>query len=376
MIICDVGSGTSWACDSAVASTGWAQDGTCITDGSCDTSGHVCYTGANYISDCTSCAEGNTCDSDATLGDYSADGICFNSGGLLCCDGTEDYEDAGASGDCCYNGAILNHNSISGYALCDNGALYDCNNQEAMNPAAETESTSCDNVGNYWCSYINTWEATRVAADCCPNPDGDPNSANCDQVGGEEWNHGDTSGDCDANKWLIGDYDDSGSGNDDIWGVWTQNNSYWFYILMNVSSGTVDADLRIYFDTDEDGTYECYVNQDTVRDSTTHVACSGGSAGTYATANNFAEYQIDLDDYICDTCCGGSSGDCGASTRIYVDDPNGDDRAPNSSYALYDFSDTCGGGGPNAPIPEFPFGAVVAFVILLLMTALLAPKPL
>ena len=76
MVTCDTSFGHGWACDSVAASTGWEQDGTCLTFGTCDTSGEICYDGADYIDDCSTCGYATTdndhCDSDATSGgDYS-----------------------------------------------------------------------------------------------------------------------------------------------------------------------------------------------------------------------------------------------------------------------------------------------------------------
>ena len=57
------------------------------------------------------------------------------------------------------------------------------------------------------------------------------------------------------------------------------------------------------------------------------------------------------------------------AVRIYVEDPDvSNDRAPDSDYQTHDFSSTC--NGPETPIPELPFGAIIALLLPLLLLTL------
>ncbi len=375
---CTTTSGDS--CDTTTGNGNFTQDGTCASDGgdNCDNSGHVCFDTANYQADCSSCSEGHTCDSSVTGGDYSANGDCFNAAGsLICCYGTQDMNDTNADTQCCYNGDVKADDWNSASAACINGGLYDCGSQISMDEEADADYCSNPESGSLWCGYANTWVSNRINADCCPVVDAIPNSTTCPIIDDSgqywEWNDGSTSTECAVNKWLIQDTDDSG-GNDDIWGVWAQNNTYGLYILLNISSGTPAGNLRIYIDTDESAPAQCYANSTGIYQVSGDTPCTGHPNLDYASSGDgYAEYRIDLD-YACGSCCGGG-GSCPQYLYLYVEDPNADnDRAPDSGYAEYNFA--CGGGGPSVPIPEFIFGAITAFVILLFITYLFAPKPL
>jgi hypothetical protein len=213
----------------------------------------------------------------------------------------------------------------------------------------------------------------------CPIIDGDPATDSCGgTAGSHEWNYTDSSGSCPDNKWLIDDpASDAGSDNDDIDDVWSQDDDTYFSLMIKTAGTTPDNNLRIYFDPDEDGSYECYAY---TSDGSTVTFSGGAGCGTTgseysdAGANGYAEYKVDIN-YICaaatDCCSSGADGCTGTSgsTRIYVEDPDAsNDRAPDSGYYDHDFSSTC--DGPSNPIPEFPIGAIIALLLPLILLGL------
>jgi hypothetical protein len=109
-------SGSDWDSYDSNGGTSFVANGICTSQGG-DTTGEACFTGAAYMSDCSSCSNGNACDSDITNGAYSADGIC--SDGNCCTSYVVDvnnnavFDDASSCGACAssYNGYRCDSNS-------------------------------------------------------------------------------------------------------------------------------------------------------------------------------------------------------------------------------------------------------------------------
>jgi len=179
------GSGTAYSC----ASVGNTEDDTTGTQ--CNNectycTGGLCtnvpqgYESNNYITAPNECltaqwmcnatgASGTCADPDAAsnvcgYGTYATATYLTNGTGgtSKCCgdDAGEDFEQTAAAGaSCCYNASVLSDSSSSGAILCEDGQLYDCNSQVAIDGSVDTGKVTGDQVGTACCGADNTWSA-------------------------------------------------------------------------------------------------------------------------------------------------------------------------------------------------------------------------
>ncbi|MFH1442687.1 MAG: hypothetical protein ABIG96_01515 [Candidatus Micrarchaeota archaeon] len=157
---CDDTSGD--ACDDSIDGSGFVQTGICAAN-ACDTSGHVCYTGAAFAADCSSCSESNACDSTITSGgDYNADGVCAAT--TTCCTGFGSDPTDSSSIDVCGNSGDAEQvacNTHNGY-YCDDVSDHSWDTAGSKICAVTGES---DALGGY--------TAYQAEGECCGDDGGE-----------------------------------------------------------------------------------------------------------------------------------------------------------------------------------------------------------
>jgi hypothetical protein len=172
--------------DCDVAATGiettWtsARNGLCVSGSTCAQL-EICLNVSTYYGNDSKCSENNTCASDVSAGNgyipngwvfYNTDNASLTDGiGGLCCNGGEDYNHSQASGNCCYNGTIMAHNTTyAGDAnmLCFNGTLFDCGSINTTYPDLDVNVADCGNVSGRYCDIAGatgTWNS-GIPDDC------------------------------------------------------------------------------------------------------------------------------------------------------------------------------------------------------------------
>jgi hypothetical protein len=140
-----------------------ATDTTCCTDTTtiwesvgCSSSG---VAGSSFDRDTSQarCEEGVA--TGCTAYSWLANGVAGTSD---CCgdDSGEDFEQTESAGrSCCYDALVLADDGESNSILCEDGQVYDCGTQVAIDGGVDTESTHCEIVGNNYCDVTggNVW---------------------------------------------------------------------------------------------------------------------------------------------------------------------------------------------------------------------------
>jgi len=175
------GTNSTWCCDSNTDCVDDAPDQGDKVSGDPDSTNSGCYgtgtlrnTGAGDGADTEECRSSiwYAQDTDSTACGNAGNTWLSNGAGTYsdCCgdDSGEDFEQTESAGrTCCYNAAVLNDNTASSSILCDNGQLWDCNNQiSSITDNVETNNVTCSYNGGKYCNQSNTWIST--IPDTCP----------------------------------------------------------------------------------------------------------------------------------------------------------------------------------------------------------------
>ena len=179
---------------------------------------------------------------------------------------------------------------------------------------------------------------------------------------GDEWS---STGGCGENDWLISDPDDVSPDTSDIEMVYSQSGGTYLYVAVQFLANNGELNTTIWFDNptydgidDYNVTIKPGFTGIQVWDLSTDTPTDHDNDGTdyvgHSVSTNLTEFRIPK-----------SSIGSPSTTNIYVTTTN--DRANDTGYLEHDFTSCT---GPANPIPEFPFGAIVALLISLFMLSL------
>jgi hypothetical protein len=188
----------------------------------------------------------------------------------------------------------------------------------------------------------------------------------------------DGEGDSCANEWTAVDYwliddpdSDAGGDTTDITEVYTRDDDTDLFVRVDVASGTPSTTMWINFS--DDGTnYRCYAKTDgtsmtlcEVSDNCASPAqtCATGCFDNDGDGTDVAEWKISISDLCDDGKCDVGGLCTGTSGSVYVKVTTDDDLAADAAWTEHDFSTD----GPQSPIPELPFGAIIALLLPLIM---------
>ncbi|RME15548.1 MAG: hypothetical protein D6797_06330, partial [Bdellovibrio sp.] len=138
--------------------TNYAQNGTCLSDLTCDNLDHVAFNTSDYLANCsaTSSLSGHACDSDATTGShFSQDGLCLSDGSC----------------------------SNQGYVVmdCDSGTSNDYTDSNTCDVGIDITTNICLNTTGDSCDTTLTDGAFGQTGMCAQNSSG---GIECDTTGG------------------------------------------------------------------------------------------------------------------------------------------------------------------------------------------------